>query len=73
VLTGTSKNSNGKGETHYSLGKATLADTPEITLSWEHEKYKWLTADELLQHMAEQTDATDTFWEYVTKYLTQKQ
>jgi 8-oxo-dGTP pyrophosphatase MutT (NUDIX family) len=73
ALSGISKNSNGKGETHYSLGKATLADTPEITLSWEHEKYDWLTADELLQQMAEQTDATDTFWEYVTKYLTQKQ
>lgn len=69
ALSGTSKNSNGKGETHYSLGKVALADTPEITLSWEHERYEWLSPDDLLAQMATQTDATDTFWEYVKKHL----
>lgn len=73
VLTGTSKNSDGKGETHYSLGKTILANTPEITLSWEHEKYKWLTADELLEQMAAQTGGTDTFWDYVKKHLADAQ
>lgn len=66
---GITKRSNGKGETQYYLGKVALADTPEIKLSWEHERYEWLTADELLAQMAEQTEATDTFWEYVRGYL----
>jgi 8-oxo-dGTP pyrophosphatase MutT (NUDIX family) len=66
---GVSKNSDGKGETRYHLGKAVLADTPELTLSWEHERYEWLSTHDLLKQMATQTDATDTFWDYVVEYL----
>lgn len=67
---GVSQNSNGKGETQYYLGKIALAETPEMTLSWEHERYEWLAAAALLKQMAQQTEATDTFWNYVRDYLT---
>jgi 8-oxo-dGTP pyrophosphatase MutT (NUDIX family) len=69
VQSGTLKDSDDKGETLYYLGKVTLTNTPEATLSWEHERYEWLAADELLGQMATQTEATDTFWNYVTDYL----
>ena len=72
AMSGTSKNSNGKGETNYSLGIATLDHTPAIELSWEHERYEWLNAEELLAQMDERTDATDTFWSYVREYLANK-
>lgn len=66
---GTSKDSDGKGETHYYLGRAILNSTPAIELSWEHEKHEWLSPDDLLKQMAKQTDATDTFWDYVKEHL----
>lgn len=66
---GVSKDSDGKGETRYYLGKAVLADTPELQLSWEHERYEWLTASDLLHEMADQAENTDTFWEYVVEHL----
>lgn len=68
---GVSPNSNGKGETQYHLGKVVLPDTPDITISWEHERYEWLTAEALLQQMAKQSKATDTFWGYVRAHLGQ--
>ena len=69
VRGGVSKDSDGKGETRYYLGKAILTDAPEIKLSWEHERYEWLTTHDLLKQLAAQTKATDTFWDYVTQHL----
>ena len=67
-MSGVSKNTDGN-TTEYHLAKVALSAMPEVTISWEHERYEWLTADELLAQMAKQTDATDTFWDYVKKYL----
>ena len=66
---GTAKDADGKSETRYHLGKTTLPNTPKVHLSWEHERYEWLSAEELLKQMAEQTKETDTFWEYVIDHL----
>lgn len=69
---GVSKNTDGS-ETQYYLGKIALSNAPDITISWEHEGYEWLTSDELLARMAEQTEQTDTFWDYVKKHLADTQ
>ena len=51
------------------IGKTTLPNTPKVHLSWEHERYEWLSAEELLKQMADQTKETDTFWGYVIDHL----
>ena len=68
VNSGMSPDKNGD-ETHYYVAKVVIADTPKVTLSWEHGEYKWLSASDLLKEMTAQTGKTDTFWDYVKEHL----
>lgn len=36
-------------DTEYSLYQARLTTRPEITISWEHSGYEWLSRDEFLE------------------------
>lgn len=50
----------------YSLFEATLEATPEVTLSWEHGDFGWLTADAFID-AAQRTD--DRFNHLVIDFL----
>lgn len=52
--------------THKTLFEARLAERPEVTLSWEHGSYEWLSRDEFLAKVA---TANDSYMHMVYKIL----
>lgn len=49
-------------DTHYSLYVAELAQTPDITMSWEHSAYEWLDRETFLENAKH---AKDTYMHMV--------
>jgi len=53
---------------HYMVYQANLdTETPLITLSWEHDKYEWVTLKELLNR--ELPDGVDDYYLTALEYL----
>lgn len=52
----------------YYVATAKFDGSQEITLSWEHERFAWLTREEVLQEIAEAKGA-DPFLKDVRDYL----
>jgi 8-oxo-dGTP pyrophosphatase MutT (NUDIX family) len=59
-----------KNGTHYSLFIAQLNERPEITMSWEHSSYEWLSHEDFLEKAR---SANDTFMHMVHATLTKTQ
>ena len=48
-----------KGDYHITICYACVADTDDVTLSWEHDQFEWLTAEEFFKR--DINDRTKTF------------
>jgi 8-oxo-dGTP diphosphatase len=66
IYSGTDYSAHG---THYTLFSAKLDERPELTLSWEHTSYKWVSLDELLD---DAKNATDTYMHMVHDTLKER-
>lgn len=55
-----------KHGTVYTLYTAEVATKPEVTISWEHARYEWLTLEELLGRAKV---AADTYMQMVHEQL----
>jgi 8-oxo-dGTP diphosphatase len=55
------------GHHKYFIYEASLDSMPQITLSWEHDEYYWLTSEQILA--SKYPDDLDPFFAVVLEYL----
>jgi 8-oxo-dGTP pyrophosphatase MutT (NUDIX family) len=52
--------------TEYSLYTVTLTERPDVTISWEHSSFQWISRQEFLDNIK---DAKDTYMQMVHKVI----